>query len=161
MPRQQEQSLLAAVPEQFADFILPTGDTQNFKVHVDNNGEKGILCDLCGSFFKLTPTGKTSYLKGHRNKQRCKDEAERRLRARERKRERAEEEALEDQLHCQIFHEQIGASLSESNSPFQTPVNLTPRQSHANLRRSESTSTYTSQSVSLSARDRSVVGNFE
>jgi len=123
MPRQQDQPYLAAVPEQFTDFILPTGDSQDFKVHIDSNGQKGVLCDLCGSFFKLTPTGKTTYFKGHRNKQKCKDDAERRLRARE----RAQEEVLEDQIHCQIFHGQVGAGLSTpSISPLQTPVNLTP-----------------------------------
>ena len=50
MPGQQEQIFLAAVPEQFTDFILPTGDSQEFKVHIDSNREKGAVCDLCGSF---------------------------------------------------------------------------------------------------------------
>jgi len=59
MPRQQEQYFLVPVPERFTDFILPAGDSQDFKVHI-NSREKGILCEswLVRELFQAHPDWK-------------------------------------------------------------------------------------------------------
>jgi len=96
----REEVFTATMPEQYADFTLPTGDKQVFLVHLNCDGQKGVLCDLCGAFFKLNPTRRTTYLRDHRNTQKCRENAERRLR----QAERAREDAKADALHCKIFH---------------------------------------------------------
>jgi len=74
MPRREEEVFTAATPEQYADFVLPTREKQVFIVYINRDGQKGVLCDLCGAFLKLNPVGRTIYLRDHRNTRKCKDD---------------------------------------------------------------------------------------
>jgi hypothetical protein len=72
-------------------------------ISIATDPEKKASSVTCGELFQAHPNWKNLVPQRSRNKQRCKDDAERRSRARE----RAQEEVLKDQVHRQIFHGQM------------------------------------------------------
>jgi hypothetical protein len=128
MPRQPAHvEVLPLDPPEYIDVLEDSGLTSQFEIFLDGTGNQRVWCDRCGLFISVTSRGHPILFTKHRDSDECKKEVQRN--AKKLANDAAQASATENSEMQHYTNLNVSTPITNTSI-----LNLTPRQSHINLR---------------------------